>query len=194
MNSTEDIKAHPWFVDIDWIKMYNKQVSPPFRPSVKDVMDLRYVEGGKKREEGRGKRERTSRPILGLLTLIGSRCSTKERRKGKKIAYFRKKKPTEQLARNNFSEHVTRNNFSASLTIIRYFDKKVLAQDPKKLDFRLKHRQRLDVDKHAFDDFSFEREPTPPKMYVGGRRERERRGGRGRERERKGEEGRGRHQ
>jgi hypothetical protein len=115
-------------------------------------------------------RERTSRPILGLRTLIGSRCSTKERRNRKRLI-CRKKKTTEQLDRNNFS---------ASLTIFRYFDKKVLAQDPKKLDFRLKHRQRLDVDKHAFDDFSFEREPTPPKMYVGGEEGEEGRGrGRG---------------
>lgn len=47
VNGTEDIKSHPWFAGIDWVKMYNKQVTPPFRPRVRDVFDMRYVRGGK---------------------------------------------------------------------------------------------------------------------------------------------------
>lgn len=41
-NGTEDIKSHPWFRSIDWVKLYNKQVTPPFRPRVNDAFDMRY--------------------------------------------------------------------------------------------------------------------------------------------------------
>ena len=30
----EDIKKHSWFKDIDWEKLYNKKVIPPFKPKV----------------------------------------------------------------------------------------------------------------------------------------------------------------
>ena len=30
----EDIKKHPFFAGIDWVKLYNKELTPPFRPEV----------------------------------------------------------------------------------------------------------------------------------------------------------------
>jgi len=44
INATEDIKAHPWFGDIDWVKIYNKQVTPPFKPHVRGEFDMRYFD------------------------------------------------------------------------------------------------------------------------------------------------------
>jgi len=33
------IKSHPFFAGIDWEKLYNKQIAPPYIPPVKDKMD-----------------------------------------------------------------------------------------------------------------------------------------------------------
>jgi len=33
-NGSEEIKAHPFFGGIDWVKLYNKKYQPPFKPSV----------------------------------------------------------------------------------------------------------------------------------------------------------------
>ncbi|OMJ73299.1 hypothetical protein SteCoe_28051 [Stentor coeruleus] len=35
----EDVKAHPWFDSIDWQAMAEKKVTPPFKPSVKNMKD-----------------------------------------------------------------------------------------------------------------------------------------------------------
>jgi len=32
----EEIKCHPFFKDIDWKKLYNKELPPPFKPNVQD--------------------------------------------------------------------------------------------------------------------------------------------------------------
>merc|ERR1719295_28883 len=34
-----EIEEHPFFEDIDWIKLYSKEVEPPFEPNVKDEYD-----------------------------------------------------------------------------------------------------------------------------------------------------------
>jgi len=44
LNATEDIKSHPWFADVDWVKIYNKQVTPPFKPHVRGEFDMRYFD------------------------------------------------------------------------------------------------------------------------------------------------------
>ena len=33
-NGSEEIKAHPFFGGIDWVKLYNKKYQPPFKPNV----------------------------------------------------------------------------------------------------------------------------------------------------------------
>uniref|UniRef100_A0A6B2L420 Protein kinase domain-containing protein n=1 Tax=Arcella intermedia TaxID=1963864 RepID=A0A6B2L420_9EUKA len=43
-NGTQDIKNHPWFADIDWIKLYNKQVEPIFKPHLENESDTRYFD------------------------------------------------------------------------------------------------------------------------------------------------------
>jgi protein kinase A len=39
-----DIKAHPWFKDIDWSKMYNRQLEAPIKPHVSSATDTRNFE------------------------------------------------------------------------------------------------------------------------------------------------------
>lgn len=34
MGGAEEIKAHPWFGDIDWVALSKKEVTPPFKPGV----------------------------------------------------------------------------------------------------------------------------------------------------------------
>mmetsp|Transcript_40952 Transcript_40952/g.65841 ORF Transcript_40952/g.65841 Transcript_40952/m.65841 type:complete len:524 (-) Transcript_40952:55-1626(-) len=38
-NDVEDIMRHPFFKDLDWQKLYRKEIMPPFKPQVKDVDD-----------------------------------------------------------------------------------------------------------------------------------------------------------
>lgn len=35
---------HPWFADIDWDKLYQKEVVPPFKPTVSGAADVRNVD------------------------------------------------------------------------------------------------------------------------------------------------------
>ncbi len=39
----EEIKAHAFFDDVDFDKLYGKRLSPPFKPRVKNEMDLKWV-------------------------------------------------------------------------------------------------------------------------------------------------------
>lgn len=48
----DDIKKHAWFKDIDWDKLYNKKIEPPFKPKVSgekwmDNFDQEFVQEGK---------------------------------------------------------------------------------------------------------------------------------------------------
>ncbi len=43
-NDAKEIKAHPYFKDIDWDKYYRKEVKPPFIPKLKNDTDLRYFD------------------------------------------------------------------------------------------------------------------------------------------------------
>jgi hypothetical protein len=38
-----DIQNHSWFTGLDWDKLFAKEVSPPWTPDVKNVMDFKYV-------------------------------------------------------------------------------------------------------------------------------------------------------
>lgn len=40
----EEIKAHPFFTQIDWDKLYNKEVEPPFKPAVSRADDAYYFD------------------------------------------------------------------------------------------------------------------------------------------------------
>lgn len=42
--SADEIKNHPWFKDIDWDKLYRKEIEPPYRPSVKDEMSTEQID------------------------------------------------------------------------------------------------------------------------------------------------------
>jgi len=39
INDAEDLKAHPFFADMDWDALMNKMVVPPFKPKLKSVLD-----------------------------------------------------------------------------------------------------------------------------------------------------------
>jgi hypothetical protein len=38
------IKSHPFFADIDWDKVRDKQYKPPIRPKVKSASDTKYFD------------------------------------------------------------------------------------------------------------------------------------------------------
>ena len=35
-----NIKAHSFFGELDWVKLENKELEPPFKPKVKSAMDV----------------------------------------------------------------------------------------------------------------------------------------------------------
>jgi len=40
----EEIKAHKWFADIDWVKMLAKELDPPFKPAVSSGADVSQID------------------------------------------------------------------------------------------------------------------------------------------------------
>jgi len=42
----DKIKNHSYFKDIDWEKAWNKELTPPFIPDIKDDLDLKYFDKG----------------------------------------------------------------------------------------------------------------------------------------------------
>ncbi|KAL9598382.1 MAG: hypothetical protein Q9219_004544 [cf. Caloplaca sp. 3 TL-2023] len=39
INDAEDLKAHPFFADMDWTALANKTIVPPFKPQLKSILD-----------------------------------------------------------------------------------------------------------------------------------------------------------
>jgi serine/threonine protein kinase len=39
----KDIQSHPWYSDLDWGELYKREITPPWQPDVKNVMDFKYV-------------------------------------------------------------------------------------------------------------------------------------------------------
>ncbi|KAL8820187.1 MAG: hypothetical protein Q9223_001546 [Gallowayella weberi] len=39
VNDAEDLKAHPFFADMDWVALANKRIVPPFKPKLKSLLD-----------------------------------------------------------------------------------------------------------------------------------------------------------
>lgn len=35
-----EIRGHPWFENIDWTKLYNKEIKPQFTPVIKSETDV----------------------------------------------------------------------------------------------------------------------------------------------------------
>jgi len=44
LQDPQKIKSHPWFSDIDWMKLDSCQVSPPFKPNVKSPDDVGNID------------------------------------------------------------------------------------------------------------------------------------------------------
>lgn len=40
----EELKRHPFFASIDWVKLYNKDCEPPFKPAVSKADDTFYFD------------------------------------------------------------------------------------------------------------------------------------------------------
>jgi len=43
-NGGAEVKAHPWFSDIDWVALDKKEIEPAFKPKVKSVMDTSQID------------------------------------------------------------------------------------------------------------------------------------------------------
>eukprot|EP01111_Echinosteliopsis_oligospora_P001109 TRINITY_DN1149_c0_g1_i1.p1 TRINITY_DN1149_c0_g1~~TRINITY_DN1149_c0_g1_i1.p1 ORF type:complete len:463 (-),score=105.15 TRINITY_DN1149_c0_g1_i1:116-1378(-) len=43
-NGGDEVKKHPWFSDIDWKKLYNKEIEPEFKPKVKSADDTSQID------------------------------------------------------------------------------------------------------------------------------------------------------
>ena len=43
-NGFDEIKSHLWFNEIDWEKLYRKEVVPPFRPTVKNEESTEQID------------------------------------------------------------------------------------------------------------------------------------------------------
>lgn len=43
-SDADEIKSHPFFSEIDWDKLYNKQIEPPFRPYITSKQDLSNID------------------------------------------------------------------------------------------------------------------------------------------------------
>jgi len=41
-HGTEDIKSHPFFSDVDWNKLYRREIEPPFKPHLQHLLDTRF--------------------------------------------------------------------------------------------------------------------------------------------------------
>ena len=40
----QEIKSHPFFSNIDWEQLYQRQLEPPFRPQLRDGDDIKYFD------------------------------------------------------------------------------------------------------------------------------------------------------
>jgi len=40
----DEVKNHPFFKDIDWVKLVKKEIEPPFRPKVRDEKDIGQID------------------------------------------------------------------------------------------------------------------------------------------------------
>jgi len=49
-NSSEEIKEHPFFAGVDWIRMSKKQVEVPFKPKISGEFDLGQIDEMFKKE------------------------------------------------------------------------------------------------------------------------------------------------
>jgi len=45
LQNSDEIRSHPFFKNIDWVKLEACQINPPFVPDVQSVDDLRYISG-----------------------------------------------------------------------------------------------------------------------------------------------------
>ncbi|KAJ1650619.1 hypothetical protein IWQ61_008626 [Dispira simplex] len=43
-SGSRDVKAHPFFADVNWERLYNKQETPPYNPGVTGIFDLRHID------------------------------------------------------------------------------------------------------------------------------------------------------
>ena len=56
----EELKAHQFFAGIDWVKLYNREIQPPFKPAVAKADDTFYFD-----------QEFTTRTPRGMVSVRG---------------------------------------------------------------------------------------------------------------------------
>lgn len=44
INGAVQVKAHPWFMGLDWDAMYKQEIKPPYLPRIQDNMDVSNFE------------------------------------------------------------------------------------------------------------------------------------------------------
>ena len=57
-NDAEEIKAHPFFRDVNWDDMFHKRVPPPFCPTLKNPSDTSWFDTEVRGGQGPGSARR----------------------------------------------------------------------------------------------------------------------------------------
>lgn len=42
LSDPDTAKSHPFFINIDWKAMENREIKPPMKPKLRETLDLRY--------------------------------------------------------------------------------------------------------------------------------------------------------
>jgi hypothetical protein len=40
LSGIKEVMAHPWFASVDWDALVHKRIKPPFKPSIKNSVDV----------------------------------------------------------------------------------------------------------------------------------------------------------
>lgn len=72
-NSTKEIMDHPWFADINWKKLENKKIVPPYMPEIKEKGLKSHILGGISSALGFNKKRRDEDGEVSETRLVQSK-------------------------------------------------------------------------------------------------------------------------
>jgi serine/threonine protein kinase len=67
--SSKDVMEHPWFKDINWKKLYRKEIKPPYYPEIKEKGLKSHILGGIASSLGFNKKRRDESGDVSETTL-----------------------------------------------------------------------------------------------------------------------------